>query len=159
MIQSTIHPLTKLTERHDGVPLSVPDVDAVPGQVLHRVDQPRPRQPGDLRLEAGPGQPRGREVGETREHSHPGYLEQHSANLDTLDIIYFLGEGDMELRGECSAGGEAADGDGVRVDVESLQRRARADRVCACQYICRGKYIRVTLHCERERKQMKHTAK
>ena len=128
----------------------MPDVDAVPGQVLHRVDQPRPRQPGDLRLEAGPGQPRGREVGEASEHAHPGYLEQHSANLDTLDIIYFLGEGDMELRGECSAGGEAADGDGVRVDVEPLQRRARADRVCACHNISRETslpYFGVKLSC------------
>ena len=43
----------------------------------------------------------------------------------------------MELRGECSAGGEAADGDGVRDDVEPLQRRARGCRVCACHYICR----------------------
>ena len=64
----------------------------------------------------------------------------------------------MELGGECSAGGEAADGDGVRVDVEPLQRRARGCRVWACHNICRGKYIRVTLHFERERKKMKHTA-
>ena len=77
MIQSTIHPLTSLTERHDGVPLSVPDVDAVPGEVLQRVDLPRPRQPRNLRLEAGAGQPRGREVGEASEHAHAGYLEQH----------------------------------------------------------------------------------
>ena len=52
----------------------------------------------------------------------------------------------MELRGECSAGGEAADGDGVRVDVEPLQRRARGCRVWACQYILgkiyQGKTVR-----------------
>ena len=55
----------------------MPDVDAVPGEVLQRVDLTRPRQPGNLRLEAGPGQPRGREVGEASEHAHAGYLEEH----------------------------------------------------------------------------------
>ena len=78
-----------LTDRDDGVEAAVPDVDLVPAQLRHGVDLALAGEVGHLLVDVGRVGLLG-EVGARRKHAHPGYLEQHSANLDTGYTRYYL---------------------------------------------------------------------
>ena len=121
-----------LTVGHHGVLGAVPDVDPGSPEVLHGVDAALAGQlPHDLVDVSGVGAGHLRHVGARTEDANSGNLRREKSThkkslclclLSVSDFpIYLFRECDMELRGEVSAGGEAADGDGVGVDVEIVQ--------------------------------------
>ena len=119
-----------LTVGHHGVLGAVPDVDPGPPEVLHGVDAALAGQlPHDLVDVCRVGAGHLRHVGARTEDANPGNLRgeksTHKKILDLMSVYdcpnYLFRECDMELRGEVSAGGEAADGDGVGVDVKIVQ--------------------------------------
>ena len=122
-----------LTVGHHGVLGAVPDEDPGSPEVLHGVDAALAGQlPHDLVDVCGVGAGHLGHVGARTEDANPGNLRggksTHKKFLDLMSVynfpIYLFRECDMELGGEVSAGGEAADGDGLGVDLQIVQDAA-----------------------------------
>ena len=122
-----------LTVGHHGVLGAVPDVDPGPPQVLHGVDAALAGQlPHDLVDVCGVGAGHLGHVGARTEDTNTvnlrGRKSTHKKSLCLMSVYdspkYLFRECDMELGGEVSAGGEAADGDGVGVDPQVVQDAA-----------------------------------